>query len=412
MTGPRATPRFAIAAGSARLTLRRMRAPRRRRAAVQMVEGPTVPGTDPAKTGTVPLTGPQRAWMVRTCALLGLRPGAPAVTAAENARLSALSPEALAATDLTRTDTDALFDGAAMDRLKDAPIRGEGDPALAVLMRAVVRGVSGPRREQVMAALARIVGVPPTAERLDLDYGRFLVVRRQQAVKGAAKNDSVPGLDEDRHPEFMASRGQLMFGRVLGEAFGIHEVFAALLSPTGGLVGPGNWLIPGVVKAGHLAPDNPVAIHGTVHDAAGYLHTFHDTGPGYNYRDSGIEILGTGSPLSGQISGIAYWVKEAGDDYLLRRADAAVLAVEKSLKGARDAVASKIAGLLAAFGRKAKAKARAPDGGPPALEVAEAIVDARDRAGSAAVGTGRTAGAPISDAATGRLEAAWDVIWS
>lgn len=346
-------------------------------------------------------------------ALMGYVNGAPPVTAEENERLANLSPEELAGTDLTRGDTKELFSEDYMERLKDEPIKGEGDPKLKDLMREVEKGLTGARRQEVMEALARIVGIPPTADRLDADYGRFLVVRKQQTVNGAKKNDDVPGLDEGMHPEFMASRSQLLFGKVLGDAFGIHEVFAALLSPTGGLVGPGNWLVPGAVKAGHLAPDNPVALHGTVHDAAGYLHTFHGEGPGYNYRDSDIEILGTDSPLSGQISGIAYWVGEAGDDYVVHRVEAVVVEVEKKLKTARDAVTAEIDKAIADAQKKAAQVAGEVE--EAVYDVADAIEDARDTVEKTAVETYETATKRIGavrDEAKRQLEAAWDYIWS
>lgn len=353
-------------------------------------------------------------------ALLGKLNGAPPVTPEENARLAQLPPEELARIDLTLGDTRELFGEDYMERLKDEPIKGEGDPKLRDLMRAVEKGVSGARRREVMEALARIVGVPPTADKLDVDYGRFLVVRKQQMVNGKKKKDEPPALDEGMHPDFRASRSQLMFGKVLGDAFGIHEVFAALLSPTGGLVGPGNWLIPGVVEAGHLAPDNPVALHGTVHDAAGYLLTFHGEGPGYNYRDSDIEILGSDNPLSGQVSGIAYWVGEAGDDYVVRRLDAAVVAVEKKLKSARDAVAGEIDRKVAAAKDTAERAAEtvrgiADDLGQAVVEVADAIEEARDKVARAAVQTFETAAEAVGDAmrdtAKRKLAAAWDFVW-
>lgn len=347
--------------------------------------------------------------------------GAPPVTPEENARLAALPPEVLAQTDLTVGDTAALFSDDYMQRLAAEPIKGEGHPQLKDLMREIEKGLSGPRRPEVMAALAQIVGIPPTAEKLDVDYDRFLVVRKQQAVNGTRKDEDVPELDEGMHPDFRGSRSQLMFGKVLGDAFGIHEVFAALLSPTGGLVGPGNWLIPGVVEAGHLDPDNPVALHGTVHDAAGYLGTFHGEGPGYNYRNSDIEILGTGNPLSGQVSGIAYWVEEVGEDYALRRVEAAVVEVEKRLQPVRDAVAAEIDLRVAQAKRAvldgaAAAEDLAREAETAVTDIADAIDEARDRIEDTAVETFDTAARAIENAvpeeARRKLEAAWNFIWS
>ncbi len=344
--------------------------------------------------------------------------GAPPVTAEENARLAALPPAELAKTDLTLGDTKALFSEAYMMKLKDAPIRGEGNPRLKDLMGEIEKGLSGKRRLEVMEELARIVGIPPTAEKLDLDYGRFLVVRAQQKTKEKEKGE-VPALATDIHPDFRGSRSQLMFGKVLGDAFGIHEVFAALLSPTGGLVGPGNKLA-GPINALHLAPDNPVALHGTVHDAAGYLANYHNDGPGYNYRNSPIELLGTDDPLSGQVSGIAYWVKEAGPDYVEKRVDAVVVGVEKKLKTARDAVEAEIENKIKEAKQTADAgistaKKLAAAAEKKLVQIGDAVKDAADKARKAQVeafeATTRKIGA-VADEAKSKLKAAWDYIWN
>lgn len=303
------------------------------------------------------------------------RKDAPPVSREETARLDALPEEELLTTDLTQVEMKSLFGDAYMAALAGADIKGEGSPKLAEIMRAVIKGVSGAVRERTMQGLEAIIGIPPDADALDVDYGRFLVLRKQQEAQAKRKDDAVTALNEDMHPDFMGSRAQLLFGKVLGDAFGIHEVFGALLSPTGGLVGPGNWLIPGVVKAGHLDPDNPIALHGIVHDAAGYMSGFHDAGPGYNYLGSNLELFSTSSPLAGQFSGVLYWIKEAGDDYLLRRIEGAVMAVERGLKGVRDAVAEKVQGLFSVFSKAPPPPAEpSPD---QVLDVAEAFADAQ-----------------------------------
>lgn len=347
---------------------------------------------------------------------------APSVTSDENERLDKLSPEELAKTDLTVGDTKKIFSDAYMLKLKDEKIKGEEDPDLKKLMQEIAKGpLSDKRLLPVMQALSGIVGSPPSAKELADDYGRFLIVRKQQQAIGKQKSkEVVPDLDEEKHKDFMASRGQLMFGKALGEAFGIHEVFASLLSPTGGLVGAGNSSL-------HLDPDNPVAIHGTVHDAAGYLATYHNEGPGYNYLESDIEVALAKIPLirdrdylSGQLTGVAFWVKEAGPDYIEKQIDEAVVAVEKKLKSARDTVSNEIDKLIDEAKKKAaKAKAEAAKiadkAEKKALEVAEAIEDAKNKAKKSAVE--KTDAAiqkigEIKDEAKQKLEAAWDSIWS
>ena len=278
----------------------------------------------------------------------------------ESARLDALTPEQLAAEDLTQCDLETLFTEDYMLELAELEFPGEGTPELADLMAEIERGVNGPRRAEVMLDLSRVVGDPPSAGELDADYGRFLVVRKQQDAIGDQNNSGdMEGLDEEKHPDFRGSRSQLMFGKVLGDAFGIHEVFAALLSPTGGLVGPGNDLIPGCIESPHLSPDNPVALHGTVHDAAGYLKSYHNEGPGYNYRDDFFEGLATDAieclpadfqsvllPLTGQASGVFFWTMEVGEDFARDKVDEIGVAIEQELTQARDQAAVEAARII------------------------------------------------------------------
>lgn len=317
------------------------------------------------------------------------------VTPEENARLAALSAEELATTKLTQCDVKDLFKHDYMQGVRTAEFRGEGDPKLKDLMRVIIKGVAGAECIQTMIGLAGIVGIPPTAERLEVDYERFLVVRKQQEAIGK-DCEEVPPLDEDKHPDFMASRGQLMFGKVLGDAFGIHEVFASLLSPTGGLVGPGN-KFAGPIDAFHLSADNPIALHGTVHDAAGYMLNYHEEGPGYNYRDSWVEPFGTNNPLAGQISGIAYWTAQAGPEYVVTRVDAAVIEVEKALKSVCDAVTGVIDNMLAEFLSKAGQGDNVIEAGDKELDVAEAIADAANKAKDATTEAYDTASDAVTD---------------
>ncbi|MEM6740947.1 MAG: hypothetical protein AAF646_12580 [Pseudomonadota bacterium] len=335
------------------------------------------------------------------------------ITHESNKALDQLTPDQLDAADLTRRDPDTIFTDDYMEDLKDTPIKGEGDPKLKDLMREIVNGIFGERRSEVMIALAGLIGIPPTAEKLDVDYGRFLIIRKQQMVKGTKKDDGAPALDEEMHPEFMASRGQLLFGKVLGDAFGIHEVFAALLSPTGGLVGANNNFAPGIGSALHLDPDNPIALHGVVHDAAGYLHTFHDTGPGYNYLNSKLEIFGDSSPFSGQLSGVVYWIAEAGDEYVLERLDDAVTAVEKGLGSVRDAIAAGIDDLLGLFRRKKDEAVETVD--QAVMEVANAIEDASNAAKESATEAydraSTTLGDALADGVKKKLDAISSFVW-
>ncbi len=298
----------------------------------------------------------------------------PPVSAAENEALAKLTPKELAKADLTKVDVDTLFGKDAMDDLRSVEIKGEGTPKMKELMQEITKGFPKRPRQEVMEDLEGVVGIPPDAKKLNLDYDRFLIVKKQQETVAKEKEkDAAPDLKEGMHEDFMASRAQLLCGKVLGDSFGIHEVFGSMLNPTGGLVGPGNMAL-------HLDIDNPVALHGVVHDAAGYLNTYHDDGPGYDYLDSDIEFFSTDNPLAGQFSGIAHWTMEAGDEYLVNRTDAAVLEVENALKSVRDAVANTVDKMMTMFRSE-------PDGTAPeedeALDTANAIEDAVNKAAKA-----------------------------
>jgi hypothetical protein len=290
----------------------------------------------------------------------------------DNNLLGSMTPEELLRIDLTQVDTKVLFSNDKMRQLSKMEFKGTGNPKLKELMRHVESNFSKDMdRESVIEALALIVGVPPTAAQLNIDYDRFIIVRKQQEAIGKVRDEEAPRLDEAKHEDFMASRGQLMFGKVLGDAFGIHEVFAAMLSPTGGLVGPGN-------NSLHLDPGNPIALHGTVHDASGYLNTFHDEGSGYNYLESEhwSETLGSDSCLSGQITGISFWVKEAGEEYVDQRVDEAALFVDEKLKSARDAVEKEVDERLRKLAaKKEKVVDSSKEAGGKVLNVAESILD-------------------------------------
>jgi methyl-accepting chemotaxis protein len=137
----------------------------------------------------------------------------------------------------------------------------------------------------------------------------------------------------------------------------------------------------------HLSPDNPIALHGTVHDAAGYLDSFHDEGPGYNYRGSEIEGMVTSAiemlpeswentllPLTGQLSGIAYWTMEAGDEYIEARFDEGLVALEEALDSARDGASDQIDEIVSAIDDAKKAIA------DQAEELRSDMEDAADQA--------------------------------
>lgn len=115
-------------------------------------------------------------------------------------------------------------------------------------------------------------------------------------------------INEEKFGEFLGSLEHYKFGEMVGESIGMDPLFASMLSPTGGLVGPGNTAL-------NLSIDNPIGVHGIVHDAAGFLFNGFDIGPGYAYKG---DLLPTSWPIAGQISGVVYWtwdtIKDVASD--------------------------------------------------------------------------------------------------
>jgi len=113
---------------------------------------------------------------------------------------------------------------------------------------------------------------------------------------------------------------QLRFGHVVGEALDVDPAFASLLSPNGGLTGPGgisanidgDGLFEEVAQTvaganGINVSNEALAYHSPTHDGLGFLQShFNGVGPGYCYTE-GECLFGEDSPYSGQFSGIDYW---------------------------------------------------------------------------------------------------------
>lgn len=189
-------------------------------------------------------------------------------------------------------DPASLFTDGYMRGLIGSQFPGAGE-ALGNAMNDLFSDLTRPADEVegILVVIADLRGRP--LEDIKAEYGKFQEVMEERDAAGA---DPVPGLS-GAHPSFMGSNTQMRYGSVVGDAFGIDPVFGAMLNPTGGLVGPGNWAIAG--------DDTPVGYHGVVHDAAGYLQTYHGVGPGYDYL--GVDPIPTSNPLSGQVAGVAYW---------------------------------------------------------------------------------------------------------
>jgi WXG100 family type VII secretion target len=189
-------------------------------------------------------------------------------------------------------DPHGLFTPDYMDGLIGSQFEGAGSE-LGDAMNGLLEADTPEEADGYLVVIAELRGRP--IEEMRSEYGKFQELAAERDAAGG-----VGGLSG--HPSFMGSNTQMRYGSVVGDAFGIDPVFGAMLNPTGGLVGPGNWAIAG--------DDTAVGYHGVVHDAAGYLHTYHNAGPGYDYL--GREGRDTSSPLSGQREGISYWRDRLG----------------------------------------------------------------------------------------------------
>ncbi len=215
---------------------------------------------------------------------------------------------------LTPGNPSDLFKEDNMKALIGSQYEGAGSDRLHNAMETLATNPTGAQLESTLRDIADARG--KSYEQIRADYDKFVEVRQQAIDTARSKGMDPPEQLNFAHPNFMGSTSQMRFGQVVGDAFGIDPVFGAMLSPTGGLVGPGN--------AAFDAGESPVGYHGVVHDAAGYLKNFHDTGPGYDYL--GREGRDTASPLSGQREGIKFWRETMGgsnpgstaSEYLMR----------------------------------------------------------------------------------------------
>lgn len=195
-------------------------------------------------------------------------------------------------------DPHSLFTDKYMDSLVGSSIRGEDSQRLNNAMKELYKDPSGADLDRAINEIAAIRGVP--ADQLKADYQKFQQIREQARAIARQKGIEPPeAINDFFHGDFMGSTAQLRYGQVVGDAFGIDPVFGAMLNPTGGMVGAGNWAVnPG--------DDDALGYHGIVHDAAGYLYNYHDLGPGYNYLGQESH-RDPGNPLTGQQSGVRYW---------------------------------------------------------------------------------------------------------
>lgn len=206
--------------------------------------------------------------------------------------------------DNLRELIDSQFAGGATQGLKDAMMILYAKPGGTVLAETVARVES-------IRGLGKGSGLAQynTAMQKQLEGIEYYKKHKEDAgqVYDHAVDNPSPALDTGKHESFTGSNAQLRFGKIIGDVFGIDAVFGSLISPTGGMAGPGNERID-VPVVGGPKDGGAVATHGSVHDAAGYLYNCHGIGPGYDYLQSepGSDAS---NPLAGQTN-INWWIEE------------------------------------------------------------------------------------------------------
>lgn len=203
--------------------------------------------------------------------------------------------EGIATPELEPTPVELVFDTDYMEEFIGSENQGQSSPELNSLMEALVAD-DGTDPEGLAATLDRIADIRGVGrDEFRLQYERYLDMAEEAEQYGKPEP-----FDLERHPDFIGSTPSLRFGRVVGDVLGIDPALAALLNPSGGLVGPAS-------DSYQPGDNDAIGYHGIFHDAAGYLRTHHRTGPGYDYLGA-ESFLDPKSPGTGQLSGIAWWV--------------------------------------------------------------------------------------------------------
>jgi WXG100 family type VII secretion target len=225
--------------------------------------------------------------------------------------------------DLFVRPPNELFKDGEMSKMLGKTWAGEGDPRLAWAMTVLRKNPSDSDRDKALDIIADLRGLKRSE--VDQQYAKFCDLQAKAQSKAEKSKQPIQELmPVTRSPEELAkmlvdpaafakgvlatelgktqlnytgSRDHLRFGQVVGDAFGIDPVFGAMLNPTGGMPGSGEWAIP--------TGESALSYHAAFHDAAGFLHTYFGGGPGYDYLDA--ELGSTDEPFTGHESGLIYW---------------------------------------------------------------------------------------------------------
>jgi hypothetical protein len=161
------------------------------------------------------------------------------------------------------------------------------------------RNPAGVQLDVLLIQLAEIRGI--SLDKIRTDYQRFDELRLKANRQAEEMGKPVDQITKTQR--FWGHNIQLQFGKVVGDALGkIDPVFGALLSPTGGMTGPGD--------TGRIPEDPKDSVKRSLtvfHDAGGYLRNYQGGGPGYTFSPGA-----TGdptNPLNGIMAGNAYFTR-------------------------------------------------------------------------------------------------------
>lgn len=195
--------------------------------------------------------------------------------------------------------TSEIFSHSNMRKMVGRKWPNEGDPALRQAMYDLRENQSPERVEQALKVIAEKSGGRMTLEEARRQYDLFLK-KKADADNVAASSDKIKHIEElsPGHRDYMGSRDHLRFGQIVGDALGLDPIFGALLNPTGGMVDPNNLALP--------LDESALAYHAAFHDAGGFLYTYFQKGPGYDYLRQETHRP-PDNPFTGQESGLRYW---------------------------------------------------------------------------------------------------------
>jgi hypothetical protein len=191
-------------------------------------------------------------------------------------------------------DPNEMFTEAYMEKSIGSHFKGENSAELNRLMEELYHARLNytPDVDRILDRIADLRGVD--RDEFHAQYQKYLQLMENAKATGG----NYPGIDLNRHGDFLGTTVSLRYGKVIGDTFGIDPVFGSLLNPTGGLVGPGDWSY-------QPSPNDAVGFHGVFHDAGGYLLNFHNMGPGYDYLNR--SDFSSNSALTGHVGGISWW---------------------------------------------------------------------------------------------------------